>query len=349
MRRDLPALAPLVCPRCRVRTAEGREMHTVSLVRPTPGSVDAGAEVREGELRCDNPACGAVYPIVDGVPILVSDVAALRAGQAVALEAGAEPAALAARALAGPDDAPLPRLLDHLSVYLDAHFGDRADPPPDGPVGFGFAALAEKLAALPGRARHAVELGCSVGRGLLSLAAGADRVVGVELHVGAARAARALVAGEALPYLRRGLGRHYQLATIAARPPPAGTGAVAVVCGDALDPPLAPGHFDRVVALNLLDSVRSPGQLLSVADGLLEPGGQLVLSCPYAFQSDIVDDAARPDAADPAEWLRGLLQSGRGLEAPYAILEDSDVDWALRRDARSTQHYRTHFVVARKG
>src|SRR6185503_21163500 len=95
----------------------------------------------------------------------------------------------------GPDDAHYPRLVEHLSIYLDAHWGDRADPPPDGPgAALGAQAMIAKGAE---RAAHrvelAVELGCSVGRIVAELAAGANAVVGVELSFGAIRRARQLL------------------------------------------------------------------------------------------------------------------------------------------------------------
>src|SRR6185503_17531397 len=87
----------------------------------------------------------------------------------------------------GPDEAHYPRLIEHLSIYLDAHWGDRAVPPPDGPGAlFSSRALIAKIAE---RAAHrvdlAVELGCSTGRIVAELARGAESVVGVELSSGA--------------------------------------------------------------------------------------------------------------------------------------------------------------------
>ena len=107
---------PLVCLGCRTRTARGRELHTLA---------------RAGdELVCENAACARRYPIVDGFPVVAADAAAHleRWGQELV---DGEPETLA----------------EHLSIYLDAHWGDRATPPPDDPTGglggFGMAAIAE--------------------------------------------------------------------------------------------------------------------------------------------------------------------------------------------------------------
>jgi SAM-dependent methyltransferase len=201
-------------------------------------------------------------------------------------------------------------LLEHLSTYLDAHWGDRAEPPPD--TGHAFAPIGERLAALP-PVDHTVELGCSVGRGLAELARTARHVVGIDLHFGALRRARRLLAGEPLAYSRRVVGRHYARAAIAARPPIAN---VTLVCSDALDPPLVPGSFDRVVALNLLDSVANPRQLLAVMTGLCAPRGELVLMSPYAWQGTVMADAERLGGRSVRLAARGALRHRRRRRPP---------------------------------
>ncbi len=343
MRVDLPSLLPLICPACRARTERGRELHTLSLVATF--AVAAG-EVEDGQLACDNAACGRRYPIVDGIPIVVAGSAAhLQRFGAGILEPNLHPATAALLAAAGPDDAPYPWLIEHLSVYLDAHWGDRATPPPDGPSPpFGMAAIAAKLAALPPRAAT-VELGASAGRGAWELARAGAHVVAVDLQFAALRRARRLARGLPLAYARRAAGRHYTTATIAA-PTPAP--AIDFVCGDALDPPLVPGAFDRVVALNLVDAVATPAQLISVVDGLCAPGGDVVLTSPYSWQSGIVDEEQRLGGADPAATLRQRFADGHDLEARYAIADEAELPWTLRRDARAATMYRVHWLRATK-
>jgi SAM-dependent methyltransferase/uncharacterized protein YbaR (Trm112 family) len=320
----LPSQLPLVCPACRARSERGREMFTLS---PS-----------DGGLLCDNPACARRYPIVDGIPLIVRDAAShlLRFGVGV-VERDLDPATQGLLAAAGPDDSPYPHLVEHLSTYLDAHWGAPA----------GIDALASKLAeraAAP--VERAVELGCSVGRGLYELGRGAALVVGVDLQMSSLRRAARLLAGEPLAYARRIVGRHYASAAIT--PPPPSAATVALVCADAMDPPLVPGAFDRVVALNVLDAVPSPPQLVAVADGLCAPGGEIILASPYAWQSGIVADEHRFGDADPAAALRRRLVEGAELEARYAVEDEAEVSWTLRPDARSTMTYRVHWLRARK-
>jgi len=109
-----------------------------------------------------------------------------------------------------------------------------------------------------------------------------------------------------------------------------------------------PGIFDRVVALNLLDSVPSPRQLLSVLDGLCAPGGEIIVSSPYAWQSSVLADAERLGGADPAADLAARLADGTGLGARYRIEDEAELPWTVRRDARTAVSYLIHYLRARK-
>jgi SAM-dependent methyltransferase len=324
----------LVCPGCRTRTADRIDVRTL--------------ESRGDVLVCD---CGRRYPVIDGVPIVLPQPAAyLRAEPATVVERDLPAEVVALLVADGPDDAPYPRLVEHLSIYLDAHWGDRAEPPPDGPgAGFGMRAIVDRIAE---RAAHrvgfAVELGCSTGRIVAELAAGADHVAGIDLSFGAVRRARRLLDGDRVEYPRRAIGRHYTTARTAAGDRTVPAARRMVVCGDALDPPLVPGMFDRVVALNLLDSVGSPTQLLSVIDGLCKPGGEVIVSSPYAWQSSVMAESERLGGLDPARDLAATFRDGVGLGARYRIEDEAELPWTLRRDARSAANYEIHYLRVRK-
>ena len=300
---------PLCCLGCRARTERGRELHTLSFDR------SGGSDT----LVCDNPACRRRYPIVDGVPLVVPDQDAYRQRWGAGIvESTLDLDEQMRLAAAGPDDAPQARLAEQLSIYLDTQWGDRATPPPDGPGGrFGMEAMAQRARRArfrAGRARGRARL----RRRSRALRAGARRavVVGVDLQLASLRRAARLLAGEPLDYARRIAGRNYARAHLAP-PPPSPSTSWALVCADAMDPPLVPGSFDRVVALNVLDAVAAPSQIVAVADGLCAPGGELILASPYAWQSGIVAEEQRFGDADPAAELRRRLVEGAALEARY--------------------------------
>ncbi len=342
MRPQAAHEVPLICVACRVVTAEARNLHTVA-VETIFGKSAGTVACSPGSAGCVNPACNRRYPIVDGVAILAGDLAAFtlaRDALAGLHEADLVPEVAALLALAGPDESAHARALEHVSIYMDAHWGDRATPAPDGPSPGGLATLAARLRDCPPVARL-VELGTSVGRGLAEAARGARVAVGLDVSVGSLPRPRRMLAGETVRWARRTVGRHYSVASAQAGDL-AHPGAT-WVCGDALDPPLAPLAFDRVLALNLVDAVPNPAQLLAVMDGLCAPGGEVILSSPYAWQSSHVVEGHRLGDADPAgEIARHFRAQG------YQIVDEVDVPWSLRRDSRSAVTYSAHYLRARK-
>ena len=324
----------LVCPGCRSHAHDERDG-----IRIDVRTLDRAGDV----LACE---CGRRYPVVDDLPIVMADPSGFYANEiASILERDLAPSLAQMLVEDMADDAPYARLLEHVSIYLDAHWGDRSKPSPDGPgAAFGMQPLVDKIAERAGqRVGMAVELGCSAGRILAELADGADRVVGVDLQFGVLRRARKLLAGEKLAFNRRVAGRKYSIATLTGRR----ADGVTLVCGDALDPPLVPGMFERVVALNVLDSVRSPRQLLAVVAGLCKRGGEVILSSPYNWQSGIVEEGERFGGDNPAKALVSMLRDGE-LGAAFEIEDEAELPWTLRRDARSAVAYCIHYVRARK-
>ncbi len=274
-------------------------------------------------LRCRG--CSREYPLLDGIPVLLRDLAqADTAGFFAPLN---DVGALSALAAAGPDGAPLPHLVEQLSSYLPSWES-------------GFEAIAQKLRGRP-RVDLALELGSGVGRALFELSRTADHVVGLDRSGSFLRAARTLLAGKEFPYPRRMAGRSYTRASIRA---PSAVANVQLVCGDVLDPPFAPGQFGRVVALNVLDSVRSPRALLHHIHQLALPGAEIILASPYAWRDDIVPVEERLGTHDPAGALRDEVR-----KLGWSIEEEADLPWTLRRDARALSVYQTHYLRARHG
>jgi SAM-dependent methyltransferase len=295
------AVIDLICPTCRKHTDRGLEMYTVE---------------RAGDLlRCRG--CSREYPILDEIPVLLREVDSL--GFFAPLD---HPEALATLAATGPDGAPLPHMVEQLSSYLPAWES-------------GFEGLARKLRDRP-RVDLALEIGCGVGRGLFELARDARAVVGLDRSGAFLRAARTLLSGKEMPYARRMAGRSYVKASVKS---PGTVSNVELICGDALDPPFAPEQFQRIVALNVLDSVRSPRALLHHIHQLAVPGAEILLASPYAWRDDVVPPSERLGAADPAAALREEI---RALD--WSVEDEADVPWTLRRDARASSLYQTHFV-----
>src|SRR5512147_3053453 len=74
----------LVCPRCR-HAGEGGMVEAALEVGPV--FTKEGEEILDGTLACVNGACGAIYPVVGGVPIIVRDMTGWWRSQRAAVSA----------------------------------------------------------------------------------------------------------------------------------------------------------------------------------------------------------------------------------------------------------------------
>lgn len=291
-------------------------------------------------LRVPVPGDGAgvgswddVVSTPDGVPLLLADPAAYLA------RVGGDAAA--------PLDAVSYEGLCVLSRYLPLLEA------PDAPMRVAVRDLLRRHA--PARARLGVEAACSVGPDLASLRAVCDAVIAFDGHVVAARAARAWVAGEAIPRLTRVEGRSFLRG-----PHVHGEelGGVTIVVGDALDPPLHAEAADVVVALNLLDIVAEPLNLIGQLDAILAPGGLLVLASPFCWNDGLTAPEQQLGGGTieafatmgTADGVKALLTGATPLlpHLRFAILEEREAEWTLRDHARATFTYTSWIVAARK-
>ncbi len=320
----------------------------------------ATVTVRQGILRCPEPACLREHPLVDGVPILVPD---LRAWSGFQLDA-----VLRRRDLthdlttlfgdaAGPDSE-FERDRSTLSTYAASHWGDLQDArtlPRERTAASVADAAIELLSDVSG---PLIDLGCGPGRASFELAkATGQPVVAIDLNFDFLRLAAEIQATGTASYAQRRLGLVYEARTIAAG---AFEGAnVTTWCAEATALPFADATFAGGISLNLLDSVGSPVGHLQEAARVIATGGALVIASPYEW-------TGRATAVE--QWVGGHSQRGpfggasdatmRGLFAPGAEFgrqlgweidgERDDVPWFLGTHERSVVEYRLHMLRMRR-
>ena len=351
--RHFEALRP-VCPVCR--TARGVEAPLVlaSVLR------EEGGHIVEGALRCAESACQREYPIVDGIPLLLANLRAWAAGAIDQIQAREDLSPQTESLLGdccGPGSA-FDVTRQHLSTYAWDHYGDldpdeaAGDPAPGSIVGLLARSLELAGPLAPG---PIVDLGCAVGRTTFELPERTGSLVlGIDLGYAMLRlAARALRQGR-VRYPRRRVGLVYDRRGF----PVSFAAAENVdfwVC-DALALPFPSGTFGTFAALNVLDCVQAPHDLLASIPRLLAPGGKAILSTPYDWSA----------SATPVEaWLGGHSQRGadagasepvlRALPTPGAhpaaiggleiLGEDLDIPWRVRLHDRSSIGYRVHAMA----
>lgn len=344
MRLDhFEALAPL-CPRC---------LHvagvTSAIVIAERTEMRAG-RLWHGILHCSNPDCWLEFPVVDGVPVITPDpLATLRAME---------------NHLLGRDD--LPEMLEsligdalgpggtfdigrqHLSIYAGDHFADWTDPPGRSSMA---ETMATALAAAPAAPEGpALDIGCGPGRGGWEIARRTGRMtLGCDLNLSFLRLAQRLALDGAAVFPSRRIGLAYDR-TLARLPEACAAAPADFWALDAQALPFPPRCFALTAAINVVDCVAAPAQILAEAARATMPGGAGLFTTPYDWSP-----AAVPEIAN---WFGGHSQRAahRGAGEPVMkatleaagftpVSEAMDLPWALRLHSRSVMHYSLHLVA----
>jgi putative 4-mercaptohistidine N1-methyltranferase len=216
-----------------------------------------------------------------------------------------------------------------LSQYLLLHYGADEDvlPYPDGPsaaLNYPVRCVRELLdpGALPANAR-ALDAGCAVGRSTFELAAHCGEVLGIDTSarfIGAAQALRdrgtlsrsCTVEGELVTVLEFRV------------PDSLPRSSARFEVGDACALGEHLGTFDVVFSANLIDRLPDPQAYLDALPGLVNPGGQLVITSPFTWLEEFT----------PREkWIGGTLRDGVPRTTWDALCEILDPHFELRLEA----------------
>ncbi|GDX80485.1 hypothetical protein LBMAG42_22960 [Deltaproteobacteria bacterium] len=122
----------------------------------------------------------------------------------------------------------------------------------------------------------------------------------------------------------------------------------AALVADATDPPFSAGSFATVLLANVLDSCRDPALVLAQSDALVAPGGQLAVTCAFAFDETITP---RPLWFGPEELDAALAGTrpfgGYDLECRLDA-EALELEWRLQVAPRSAHLHRVRVRTARR-
>jgi len=327
-------------------------------LRMRQGFREEGGVTLEGLLECTDSVCGATYPVMEGVPVVLKDVGSWWR-QARAAMSSVRSTVPGIHEYFDTLEGDGPSGIDgksQLGTYMDFHYGEFVDPPPAPNPASGASnrsywenVVTMARPAAGERYPRSIDLGCSVGRFTFEMAKFSDLAVGLDLDYGKVSAAARTQRGRRIAYERRERGRLFR----SVEGPYDAPQNVLFLVGDALDPPFPAESFDLVGALNLLDNVVVPLVLLGQMDALLREGGILILGTPYEWRTEI---------ADPAEWLEAedldtpaLLRrifEGSTLHRTgfrYSIeREIEDVPWGLRGHSRRWTYFVSHVMKTRK-
>ena len=342
-----------VCPRCLAerRGDSGAEPPPLAL-EVTCGSEE---EVESGLLRC--PACGKVYPILAGLPVLVPDPAQFVADHLIYFFLPtAQPEALEdwlAEALTGAGWYEATRR--NCSTYGWDHYADcDPDEMADGVAsrpGSALQSLATALDAMPtAPPGPALDIGCAAGRTTFALAERVTGcVLGIDVNVPLLRLARQVLHDGEVAYARFDLGRAYQRRRFPFSP--ACRGRVDFWIADAHQPPFAARRFGTLVALNMIDCLQKPTEALAALGGVMKRDAWAVIGMPYDWSeavTPVVDWIAGTSSSEVGETetqLKTQLES-MGLRI---VREWPHQPWRVRLHRRASVTYHTHLLLLASG
>jgi putative 4-mercaptohistidine N1-methyltranferase len=220
------------------------------------------------------------------------------------------------------------------SEYLFFHYGERQ------PWGLSFPAncvIGCLDVALLREGARALDLGCAVGGASFELAKHCAQVIGIDASksfIGLARRLRERGSCQ-FKYCEEGELMRSGRAVV---PREIDRMRVHFEVGDATRLRGDLGTFDVVLMANLIDRVPAPRRLLEQLPGLLNRGGQLIITSPYTWL---------PEYTPRRQWLGGFERAGRRVrtfDALKKILSPSfklsrrrDIPFLIREHARKHQ------------
>ena len=223
-----------------------------------------------------------------------------------------------------------------LNQYLLFHYGTAKDQvpydfgPTDG-LFYPSRCVSEFLPAI-GHLTRALDLGCAVGRSTFELARWADEVVGIDLSSQFISAAQTVQRTGQIDIKILEEGERYttvtrQLDTDLDR------SKCRFLVGDALRPPDKIGTFDLVLAVNLIDRVARPMDLLREIKRLVRTNGHLILASPYTWLEEF---SPRENwLADSSSTTLSRIQ--KCLEPELDLVTTKDLPFLIREHARKFQ------------
>jgi SAM-dependent methyltransferase/uncharacterized protein YbaR (Trm112 family) len=363
-------LAHLACPARREEApfcGGSLSLHENGLP-PRWAAAPASDELLEGTLRCER--CGAEYPVLSGVLILVRDVAAYMTRYCRAVLSAAALHGTVSDALARwlerhhpdapglqvtdqPLDVNLPGSMDRLSDLVggDARYGTFARFLKEWQGRSPYDRLSSFARTLGAAHDLAIDSGCGAGAMALRLSSVSGYVLGVDHAFAAVLLARRLLLHQPRPKedyeLRRSADafelRSTARALAAAAPMPGGAGLpldnADFIVADSMDLPLADATAGLVAGANILEAA-SQRAVLRESSRVLRPGGLLLLTDPFQATPEVFSDRA----ADPVASLRRFLE-GLGLSVE---LEEDFVPWIHYQYDRHFEVHLNYCAAARK-
>ena len=304
------------------------------------------------------------YPIIDGLPILVSDLRTYIAENISPIfirnDLSGEIESLLGDCCGEGSSFDTHRR--HLSTYAESHYGDMdtvdseyADVVEGSVVQALKQGIAKAGDAICG---PVIDMGCSVGRTSFEIAEiSNDLVLGIDLNFSMMKLAAGILRKNEVIYPKRRVGMVYERRSF----PVSFAQKKQVdfwVC-DATCLPFAADSFAFGLSMNVLDCVRSPYDHLKELASVLRPAARVIVTTPYDWnthatpvESWIGGHSQRSENKGSSEaQILSLLSDGghpQAIQALECLSEIKDIPWRLRLHNRSIMAYMIHMLILRK-
>lgn len=358
-------LAP-ICPMCRA----------AGVISPLVlGRIEKGTpkEIDEGTILCSNSACQREYPIIGGIPIIVSAIRQLVEASLLPLVARQDFSA-STLSILGDCSAPgsqYDTIRSQQSTYGHHHFEEFLSTS---------AISSQELSnSSPGRladltktaldlvgpipAGPQIDVGCGPGRTSWEMAkqlqerGSDDLVLGVDMSIHLLQLARDAMQKPQMTFPLRRVGMVYDYIT--ARVPREPYERIDFWCCDATDLPFRDQQFSLAAAMNVLDSVVSPLSLLQSIARILQTSASAMIATPYDWSAAatpleqwIGGHSQRSSTGGQSDaMLRQLLTPGmhpQSIEGLVRVAEKDHLPWRLRLHDRSSVTYDVHLTIAQR-
>lgn len=316
---------------------------------------EGGSEVREAILECES--CDAKFPVIAGVPILVSGAQEYVRLNATEIMSSVGPDSISSELwhYLMDESQRLPSSTQgygnwhNVSMYLEAHYGKISSVVSDYSYvkeflncydSSDFYVIVQSLIAESAEGRklgRALDVGCGVGGMTSRLTRHCDFSYGVDLSFRSILVARMALRHQPYPldsYWSYGAKNRPERHTLETGIVP----NVEFLVASGFETPFRE-HFDLVTCLNALDVTSDPGSLLDSVTQMCRPGGMIVASSGFG-----VPGSPSADLFDQEEeYLRvGLEKVGR------IVAERLGVPWLLGQSGQSFLVWLLQVLVAIK-
>ena len=184
---------------------------------------------------------------------------------------------------------------------------------------------------------RAMDLGCAVGRTAFELARHFKEVIGIDYSRQFIDAARQLQQFGILKYSRKDQGMQ-STSLVASVDPSIDRLRVQFEVGDASELPLILGNFDAIVLANVVCRLSNPAgclERMQGINGLVKPGGILVITTPFSWLSQYTP---------PANWLN-TINDIAAILSDFELIHQENLPFVIREHRRKFEYIITLATV----